>query len=88
MSRTRGYRDRVAAYLQAHPRERVSAYTLMEIGGVLAFRTRVSECRRQLGMTITNEVVRQPSGRATSYYTYVPKEPVPADLFEAAGVNA
>jgi hypothetical protein len=81
---TQTYRDRVAAYLKAHPGQRVSAYTLMEIGGVLAFRTRVSECRRQLGMTILNEVVRQPSGKATSYYTYLPPSPPPQrSLLEA-----
>lgn len=69
---SQAYRDRVAAFLRARPNEWVSAYTLMKIGGTLAFRTRVSECRCQLGMTIDNKVVRAPSGMATSYYMYRP----------------
>jgi hypothetical protein len=66
------FRDHVAAYLRAHPNEWVSAYVLMEIGGTLAFRTRVSECRRDLGMPITNQVVRDERGVATSWYRYAP----------------
>lgn len=74
------YRDRVAAFLRARPNEWVSAYTLMEIGGTLAFRTRVSEVRRLHGWRIDNKVVRAPSGLATSYYMFVPATPGQAAL--------
>lgn len=79
------YRDRVADYFKAHPGQWVSAYTLMQIGGALAFRTRCSECRTQLGMDITNKVERDANGMATSWYRYVPAAaPAQARLFEVA----
>ena len=68
------FRDHVARYFKAHPHTWVSAYTLMQIGGALAFRTRVSECRTQLGMTVENKVERDANGVAQSYYRYVPIE--------------
>ena len=78
------FRDAIAAHFQAHPSQKISAYTLMQIGGALAFRTRVSECRRQLNMDIRNEVKRDRNGVATSWYWFIPKptaQPEQAGLF-------
>lgn len=75
------YRDAIAAYLAAHPNVWISAYTLMELGGKLAFRTRISDCRLELGMTIENKVERDPKTHvAESFYRYVP--PVAVSLLE------
>lgn len=64
-------REAVAAHFKAHPNEWVSAYTLMEIGGRMAWRTRVSDVRR-MGLTIENQVQRDAKGVAQSFYRYVP----------------
>jgi hypothetical protein len=55
---------------------------LAELGGQYAWRSRVSDCRLTLGMTIENRQ-RKVGKRTISEYRYRP-----ADLFEAAGVNA
>ena len=67
-------RDVVAAHFRAHPNQWVSAYTLMEIGGRMAWRTRVSDVRR-MGLTIENQVQRDGAGVAQSFYRYRPKSP-------------
>lgn len=64
-------RDAVAAHFRAHPNQWVSAYTLMEIGGRMAWRTRVSDVRR-MGFTIENQVQRDAHGVAQSFYRYTP----------------
>ncbi len=64
-------REAVAAHFRAHPNQWVSAYTLMEIGGSMAWRTRVSEVRH-MGLTIENRVERDAAGVAQSFYRYVP----------------
>ena len=69
---TRTFRDAVALRLSARAGQWVNADDLMAVGGKYAFRTRVSECRRQLGMTIENKVERNADGVATSWYRYVP----------------
>lgn len=69
---TRTFRDAVALRLSARAGQWVNADDLMTVGGKYAFRTRVSECRRQLGMTIENKVERNADGVATSWYRYVP----------------
>ena len=66
------FRDAVAAHFKAHPREWVSAYTLMDLGGKMAWRSRVSNCRTQLGMVIDNRIRRLDSGEAISEYRFVP----------------
>lgn len=48
----------VADYFKARPGLWVSAITLAEIGGRLSSRTRISECRRVLGMHIENRIRR------------------------------
>lgn len=85
MSTKIAFRDRVAQEFRARPHEWVNAYQLMQIGGALAFRTRVSECRTQLGMVIGNDVRRDKNGVATSWYRFVPKsDPMQADLLRSA----
>lgn len=78
MSETRTFRDAVAAHFILHRGEWVRAETLMEIGGRMAWRTRTSECRTQLGMAIENRTRKV--GRVTvSEYRYRP-----ASLLEEA----
>jgi hypothetical protein len=68
---TRTFRDAVAGYFQAHPHEWVDARVLMNLGGTFAWRTRVSDCRTQLGLNIENR--QRKVGRVTvSEYKYVP----------------
>lgn len=52
------YRDRVAAYLKSRQGQWVSAYDLMDVGGRMGWRTRISNARRQLHMTIENRLRR------------------------------
>lgn len=68
----RHFRDRIAEKFRQQPNTWISAYALMQIGGALAFRTRVSECRTQLGMTVENKVERDANGVAQSFYRYRP----------------
>lgn len=75
------YRDAVAAYLQARPGEWVDGLELARIGGAYAWRSRLAECRTQLGMTIENSQVRDADGKCQSRYRYVPSQPV--DLMDA-----
>lgn len=70
------FRDQVATLFKSKPNEWISAYTLMQFGGALAFRTRCSECRTQLGMRIENKVTRDAHGVAHSFYRYVPSSAV------------
>ncbi len=76
------FRDAVAVHFKAHPNSWVSAYELMDLGGKMAWRSRVSNCRTQLGMTIENRVRRLEDGEAYSEYRYVValREPVQAGL--------
>jgi len=62
------YRDAVAEYLGARAGEWVSAYDIAKVGGALAWRTRLSEARRQLNMTIDNRVRTLPNGTKVSEY--------------------
>lgn len=80
MSETRTFRDAVASHFIQHRGEWVSAETLMAIGGRMAWRTRTSECRTQLGMCIENRT-RRLGAVKVSEYRYVP-----ASLLEEASV--
>ena len=63
----------VAAHFRAHPNEDIDNWTLMEIGGSQAWRSRVSDCRTKLGMNIPRpREVRSASGAKTTLYRYVP----------------
>ena len=71
MSDTATFRDRVAALLKAQPGAWIDGQRIAQVGGVYGWRTRVSECRRQLGMTIENRI-RHVGRRKVSEYRYVP----------------
>jgi hypothetical protein len=62
-------RDAVARLFRRSYRKKVSAIQLMRVGGALAWRTRVSEARRELGMDIRNELTRH-KGTVRSVYVY------------------
>ena len=70
--RTPGGRDRLAALFRSRPNEWISAYVLMDVAGKMAWRTRVSNARLELGMVIENEVRRDRNGVATSWYRFIP----------------
>ena len=71
------YRDAVAHYFKAHAGQWIDGLELARIGGAYAWRTRVSECHRQLGMDIENTVRSMPNtARKVSLYRYVPPAPV------------
>lgn len=76
------FRDHVADYLRSHAGQWIDGLVLQEIGGRYAWRTRLSECRTQLGMTVENRQ-RKVGERTVSEYCYRPRPvPVQAALFE------
>jgi hypothetical protein len=72
------YRDAVAHYFKAHPGAWIDGNLLATMGGCYAWRSRVSDCRTQLGMTIENRQ-RKVGRRTVSEYRFVP-----ASLLEIA----
>lgn len=66
---TQTFRDRVAELFRSHAGQWLDGQQIAQIGGVYGWRTRVSECRRQLGMTIDNRVRRE-GRRKVSEYRY------------------
>ena len=50
----RTFRDRLAAYLLQHQGEWIDGLELARLAGAYAWRTRLSECRTQLGLTVEN----------------------------------
>ncbi len=73
MSDARTFRDRVAAHFAAHPGEWIDGMALAQIGGAYSWRTRVSNCRLELGMNIQNRL-RKVGRRCVSEYRYVPAQ--------------
>ena len=69
----RHFREAVAGYLRSRPNEWCSVYALMQVGGAMAWRSRISECRTQLGMRVDCKIERDGNGVAVSYYRFVPK---------------
>ena len=67
------FRDRVAAYFRAHPDQWIDASVLQEIGGRYASRTRISDCRTQLGMVIKNRQRRE-RRQTISEYCFLPAD--------------
>jgi hypothetical protein len=72
VSRPRTFRDAVAAYFHARPHHWIDGMEIASVGGCYAFRTRISEVRRDLGMTITNRQRKRPDGSTLSEYRYEP----------------
>lgn len=70
--------DRLEAYLKAHANRWIAATEFEYIAGRQAWRTRLSDCRRQRGMRIENRVrpLRLSDGRVLkiSEYIYVPAQ--------------
>lgn len=68
--------ERVAAYFKASPGVWIDARALLQVGGFAGWRTRISDCRTELGMTIENRTrrVRLEDGRTVtqSEYRWVP----------------
>jgi hypothetical protein len=65
------YRAAVAHVLQAHRGEWVHWSRLAEVGGAMAWRTRISELRP--AMRIENKVTQRPDGTKDSFYRYLPE---------------
>lgn len=66
------FTDQVAHYFRSKPGEWIDGLEIAQIGGVYASRTRISECRRVLGMRIENKVITLPNKSKRSLYRYVP----------------
>jgi hypothetical protein len=66
-------RDKVASFFKETPDKWIDGRVLSRIGGTYAWRTRVSECRLQLGMNIQNRQ-RRGKGHTISEYCYIPEE--------------
>jgi hypothetical protein len=64
------YRDRVADHFRAHPNTWFDGLTMATLGGAYAWRTRISDCRTQLGMHIENRERRE-GRRVISEYRFV-----------------
>lgn len=86
MSRT-SFRDRLAEYFKSKPNVWIGIAILEDLGGRYAWRTRVSDCRTELGMDIENRQRRVTlHGNRTymvSEYRYVPRTPTGAVIFDA-----
>lgn len=77
-------RDAVADFLKARPGQWVDGMTLASIGGAYAWRSRISDARRELGLTIENRQ-RRVGRRVISEYRYLPPvAPQQASLLELA----
>ncbi len=74
------YRDAVALYFKAHPNVWIDGIELSRFGGMYGWRSRCSDCRTQLGMTIENRQ-RKVGRRTVSEYLFVPpSQELQADL--------
>lgn len=67
---TRTYRDRVAELFRRRAGEWIDGLEIAQVGGVYAYRTRISDCRLQLGMRIDNRL-RKVGARTVSEYRLV-----------------
>ena len=81
------YRDKVAGLFRASPGAWIDGLTVASRGGAYAWRTRVSDCRVQLGMVIENRVRTLPDGSKASEYRYMLDE-FALDRAEAAAIRA
>jgi hypothetical protein len=72
------YRDRVARYFAAHPHQWIDGMTLENIGGRYAWRSRVSDCRTELGMVIENRQRKEWNSLLACFFTKSEYRYVPA----------
>lgn len=68
------FRDRLAEHFRAHPGEWIGGLELAKIAGAYAWRSRVSDCRTQLGMRIDNRQ-RKERDLTISEYRYTSSNP-------------
>ena len=66
------FRDATANLFRTHPHQWIDGTRISYFGGTYAWRTRISECRQQLGMAITNRQRKRPDGSTLSEYRYEP----------------
>ncbi len=72
------FRDKVALLFKAHPGVWIDGREFATVGGSYAWRSRIADCRTELGMTIENRQRRV--GKATvSEYRYTPVEDLPRE---------
>lgn len=68
--------QQLAAYFRAHPATWIDGTALARVAGRYAWRSRVSNCRREEGMTIENRTRKVLGANGTritvSEYRYVP----------------
>jgi hypothetical protein len=64
------FRDRVADVFRANANEWLHWTHLARVGGQLAWRTRISDCRLELGMAIENKITRSNDNVKHSWYRY------------------
>ena len=64
--------EAIRALFVARPHDWIDGRQLAQVGGYAAWRTRVSDCRRQFGMRIENEVETRPD-LTISRYRYIPE---------------
>ena len=81
------YRDKVAGLFRASPGTWIDGLTVASRGGAYAWRTRVSDCRVQLGMVIENRVRALENGSKVSEYRHTPADEFAVDLAEAAAIR-
>ena len=81
------YRDKVAGLFRAAPGTWIDGLTVASHGGAYAWRTRVSDCRVQLGMVIENRVRALADGSRASEYRYMAPAAFVLDRAEAAAIR-
>lgn len=81
MSKRLSKRDAVARLFLAFPGQWLSDQEFYGPGGRDAWRTRISDCRSQLGMNIENRLTRYPWGTLSEYRYIKPAAPVQGELF-------
>jgi hypothetical protein len=64
------YRDRVADLLLSRKGQWIDGMEIAQRGGIYGWRTRISECRTQLGLTVENQQ-RRVVRRVVSEYRVV-----------------
>ncbi len=84
MSQAVTFRDAVADHLKARPNQWVDGLTLAALGGAYAWRSRVSDCRTQLGLVIENRQRKVGERTISEYRLVVPPVRVYADLLQIA----
>ena len=67
MSTRRSFRDAVADYFRRHEGEWLNATSFEAVGGRMAWRSRISDCRTGLGMEIENRTRRVQQDNGQTY---------------------